>query len=376
MTAVRSAYEARLEAGGIDRDPAQEAVVDLLNDLAVRLETRRKPWFGTPDPVIGLYIWGGVGRGKSMLMDLFYSAVSVEKKRRVHFHDFMIETHAFINDWRGFSHRERKESGLRVRGAGEDPIPPAAARIAERTQLLCFDEFQVTDIADAMLLGRLYDALQARGVTMVATSNRHPDDLYKNGLNRQLFEPFIETLKATNTVHELAATRDYRLERLQSAPVYYTPLDADAATAMDAAWDRLTLSAEPQRSHLSVQGREVVIPCEAAGCARFSFADLCRKPLGAADYLAIARRFHTVLVDDVPVMTGDERNEAARFVKLIDALYEAKTKLVMSAAAKPDALYEAGDGSFEFQRTASRLHEMASKAYLEAERIGGEESAE
>ncbi|PWE18240.1 cell division protein ZapE [Marinicauda salina] len=302
----------------------------------------------------GLYLWGGVGTGKSLMMDLFFKAAPIRKKRRVHFHQFMLEMHERIA-----AQRETRD---------RDPLPVVAGDVAKQTRLLCFDELHVTDVADAMILGRLFEHLFEAGVVVVATSNRHPDDLYRNGLNRQLFEPFIELIKDRLAVMELDCGRDYRLENLESAPVYYAPLGAETEQAMDAAFARLTLGAQPRACTLAVQGREVEVPREAAGVARFAFEELCARPLGAADYLAIAKEFHTVMIDGVPVMGPAKRNEAARFVTLIDALYEVKTKLVMSADAEPDDLYREGDGAFEFQRTASRLMEMRTHDYLAAER--------
>ena len=367
-------YQAKLDGGQIEPDAGQAEVASLLDDLENRLENRKDGgWFSKPEAIKGLYLWGGVGRGKSMLMDLFFSTVQVEHKRRVHFHDFMQETHAFINDWKKLSSKDRRATGWAVKGGDDDPIPPAAKKIAATAELLCFDEFQVTDIADAMLLGRLFDHLLDRRVTVVATSNRHPDDLYKNGLNRQLFLPFIEHLKATHDIHEIRSERDYRLERLTSAPVYYSPLGPAADQAMQAAWDRLTTCAEPHQTHITVQGREVTIPAVAAGVVRMSFDELCNRPLGPADYLALARNFDNFLIENVPKLQPENRNAARRFVTLIDALYEAKTKVLISAEAEPNDLYVSGDGAFEFERTSSRLFEMQSEDYLAAERVVSED---
>jgi cell division protein ZapE len=280
----------------------------------------------------------------------------------------MLEIHAFIFEWRKLSQAERRKHPAHVRDAGDDPIAPTAKHVAEGAALLCFDEFHVNQIADAMILGRLFEQLFDRGVTVVATSNRKPSDLYRDGINRQLFVPFIKRLEDELDVIELKAARDYRLERLTSAPVYYSPLGREADAAMDAAFARLTAGVAATPDSLDVQGRKVKIPRQASGVARFTFEDLCTKPLGAADYLTIARHYHTVLIDHLPKMGLDQRTWAARFVTLIDALYESKTKLVMSAAAQPDDLYVAGDGAFEFQRTASRLHEMRSADYLGSER--------
>jgi cell division protein ZapE len=278
-------------------------------------------------------------------MDLFFEAAPVARKRRAHFHEFMLAQHAFL--------REARAGG----GERDELIARAARAVAEEARLLCFDELQVTDIADAMILGRLFERLFAEDVVIVATSNRPPDDLYRDGLNRQLFLPFIALLKDKLDVLELDAARDYRLEGLMAAPVYYEPLGPAADAAMDAAWARLTLGAAPHPVSLEVQGRKLMIARQAAGVARVRFAEMCERPLGAADYLEIAERFHTVLLDGAPRMSPAMREEAARFRILIDALYEAKAKLVMSADAPPGALYPAGDQSFEFERTASRLLE-------------------
>lgn len=375
MGNLAAAYDEKLASGKIEPDVAQAEIARMLDDLACRIETRgSRGWFSKPKPVKGLYLWGGVGRGKSMLMDLFFANSDIECKRRVHFHDFMQETHAFINEWKKMTSGQRRATGWTTKGGNDDPIPPAAKKIAASAELLCFDEFQVTDIADAMLLGRLFRYLLERDVVVVATSNRHPDDLYKNGINRQLFLPFIDLVKEALQVHEIRSDRDYRLERLTAAPVYYSPLGYAADKAMDDAWARLTSGAEPHGTHLTVQGRELRIPAAAAGVARLSFDQLCNRPLGPADYLTLARHFNTVLIDRVPVLVPDNRDAARRFVTLIDALYEARAKVLMSAEAEPDKLYKSGHGAFEFERTASRLYEMRSADYLGAEHAPEEDS--
>ncbi|MBR9824602.1 MAG: cell division protein ZapE [Alphaproteobacteria bacterium] len=365
-------WRQRVAAGSLTADADQERAAQRLTDLSERLKSWKpghKPLFGKPKPAPkGLYLYGGVGRGKSMLMDLFYEEASTEPRRRVHFHEFMQDVHHRIGEWRGLKPGERKRRKEYVKGAGDDPIPPVARAISRQARLLCFDEFQVTDIADAMILGRLFEALFEEGIVVVATSNRHPDELYKDGINRQLFLPFIAFLKSKQELFELDSGTDYRLRQLEAAPVYYCPLDVDADMAMDDAWERLTQGAHPQSCHIEVNGRVLDIEREAAGVARFTFKELCAQPLGPADYLAIASRFHTVLVERTPKLSPDKRNEAKRFVTLIDALYEAKTKLVMSADAEPQDLYPDGDGAFEFERTASRLIEMRSHDYLAAER--------
>tara|TARA_R110002033_G_scaffold87033_3_gene136988 strand:+ start:1696 stop:2838 length:1143 start_codon:yes stop_codon:yes gene_type:complete len=365
MISVLERYEARIAEGLIDADSVQAKAAARLDDLAHRLANKGKGgWFSKPAPVHGLYMWGGVGRGKSMLMDLFFEAAPVTPKRRVHFHEFMGGVHDMLGEWRKLDASERKRSEWRVKGAGDDPIAPAAKRIASGASLLCFDEFQVTQIADAMILSRLFEALFDEGVTVVATSNRHPDDLYTDGINRPLFLPFVDILKANCDVFELSSDRDYRLDRLSEAPVWYAPLGPEADAALDKAWHRLTLGATPQHCTLKVKGRKLEVSREAAGTARFTFEELCARPLGARDYHTIGAHFHTVFLENIPLLSPENRNEAARFVMLIDELYEAKVKLVASAAAEPDALYPSGDGSFEFQRTASRLHEMRSTEYF------------
>jgi cell division protein ZapE len=372
MGSVRARYDERVASGALTGDPAQAEAASRLDALALAIaKPPKRSLFGkAPDPVRGVYLWGGVGRGKSMLMDLFFAEAKIAPKRRVHFHEFMAEVHERLDVWRKMSEADRKRSPWRVKEAGDDPIAPVAKQIASEAHLLCFDEFQVTQIADAMILGRLFDAVFAHGVMVVATSNRTPDDLYKDGINRALFLPFIERLKARCEVVELASARDYRLDRLVEAPVWYAPLGAGSSAALDLAWARLTLGAEPKHCVLTIKGRKLDVSREAAGVARFTFEELCARPLGSLDYLAIAATFHTVILESIPLLTPDRRNEAARFVSLIDALYEARTKLVASAAAEPDRLYPDGDGAFEFQRTASRLFEMRSAAYMAEERRG------
>jgi cell division protein ZapE len=353
MGAVLAAYRARVAAGALSTDAAQESAAARLDALAAALKAwKPRGLFGKSATPRGLYLWGPVGRGKSMLMDMFFDAAPVKPKRRVHFHEFMLAQHAFMRE-------------ARKRGAEQDSLIADAARaVAGRARLLCFDEFAVTDIADAMILGRLFERLLALDVVVVATSNRPPADLYRNGLNRQLFLPFIAMLESALDVVEIAAARDYRLERLMAAPVYYAPLGPAAEDAMDKAWMRLTMGASPHPVTLDVQGRTLAIARTAAGCARVTFDELCARPLGAADYLELAERFHTVLLENVPRLTPAMREEAARFRTLVDALYEAKTKVVITADAAPQDLYPAGDQSFEFERTASRLMEMRSQAYL------------
>lgn len=342
----------RINEGVIREDAEQIAAAARLDTLLSNLSNRKKKnwFFRKPAAIKGLYLWGGVGRGKSMLMDWFYEAAPLKRKQRVHFHAFMIDVHHRINVWR-------------KTGDG-DPIKPVAEDIAKGAALLCFDEFHVTDIADAMILSRLFKALWENDVVVVATSNRAPDDLYKNGLNRSLFEPFIDLMKQHMVIHEFAGETDHRLRQLEAAPVYYTPLGPEADAGIEAAWQRLTGQATTNKTVLSVQGRELCLDQTAAGTARTSFFHLCERPLGAADYLRLAQAFQTLILENVPQMNRDSRNEAKRFVTLVDALYETRTKLIMSADAEPDELYLKGDGAFEFERTASRLMEMRSHDYL------------
>ncbi|WP_371396862.1 cell division protein ZapE [Fretibacter rubidus] len=356
--------QAKIKSGDLYEDDAQLSAARALDDVLSRLSddppsqnffTRR---WSAPK---GLYMWGGVGRGKSMLMDWFYEEAPIEHKSRVHFHGFMLDVHARINAWR----KDDSKDG--------DPIVPVARGIADASTLLCFDEFHVTDITDAMILSRLFEALWSRGVVVVATSNRAPDDLYKHGLNRPLFEPFIDMMPDHMIIHEFAGETDHRLRQLTAAPVYYTPLDAAARDGIDAAWARLTSGACERPTVLTVNARDVVLNRTAAGVVRTSFHRLCADTLGAADYLDLAHAFQTLILEDVPQMGPENRNEAKRFVTLIDALYETRTKLIMSAAVEPAALYQDGDGSFEFERTVSRLIEMRSEDYLAQASVMGED---
>lgn len=359
-------YRARVAAGDIAFDAAQAAAAEALETLHRRLarETEPRgvrallPGRSKAAPARGLYLFGGVGRGKSMLMDMFFASAPVAEKRRVHFHAFMQEIHGAIGEWRKLGETERKRRPHYVRGAGDDPIPPAAERVAQEARLLCFDEFQVEDPATAMILGRLFEQLFARGVLIVATSNRAPDDLYKDGLNRQLFLPFISLLKEHLDLLELNSGTDYRLRRLAGEPVYYT--GADAAARLGAAWAALTDGSKGQAMALDLGGRKLEI-LTAKGVARASFDHLCREPRGAPDYLALARAFPVVVIDGIPRLSREERNEMQRLVTLIDALYERKVKLFASAGAPPD---EIASGVPAFARAASRLAEMQSVDYL------------
>jgi cell division protein ZapE len=364
---LAAAYQARVAAGEIRPDPAQTKGLDALSRLESDLafaqpSSRLKALFRRPESLRGVYLVGPVGRGKSMLMDLFFETAQVEKKRRTHFHVFMGEVHRLIDAWRKGDTAARKARFGQSKG--DDPIAPVADVVAEQARLLCFDEFQVTDIADAMILGRLFEALFARGVTLVATSNRQPDELYKDGINRQLFLPFIDLLKSRVDVVEVAGAHDYRLDRLRAAGTWFSPNDPDNRRSFDTLWSEMLGAEAESGAELEVLGRRITLPRAAGGMVRSAFASLCSVALGPNDYVALAARFHTVFLEDVPKLTANRREEARRFVILIDALYEAKTRLIVLAEAEPTQLYPAGDGAFEFERTASRLQEMRSADWL------------
>jgi len=369
-TSIRDRYAALAAAGDIERDPGQDALVRRLFQLESRLANYRLArkssslgWMfasrehdaGLPK---GLYIFGEVGRGKTMLMDLFFAASPVVRKRRTHFHEFMIDVHERIHAWR----QQRKRGEIN----GEDPIAPVAAALASQAWLLCFDEFHVTDIADAMILGRLFRRLFEEGVVVVATSNVAPDELYRDGLNRALFLPFIALIEERMDVARLEARTDFRLEKLGDAPMWHVPADAAASRALDAAWRSLTGGRNGAAHELMVKGHVLRVPRASMEVARFEFHELCGQPLGAEDYLRIAHEFHTLVLDRIPVMDYAERNEAKRFIALIDTLYDNNVKVIASAAAEPPALYRASEGfeAQEFKRTASRLIEMGSREYL------------
>ena len=362
MASVADRYGELVEAGELKPDRDQEKAVQSLDRLAAELAQARRPGllaglFGKAEPrPRGIYLWGGVGRGKSMLMDLAFESIAVRPKRRVHFHEFMLEVHGRLRQER------TKEAG--------DPIPPVAAAIAEEARLLAFDEMVINNSADAMILSRLFSHLLDEGVTVITTSNRPPRDLYLGGLNRELFVPFIELLERELVVTPLNGPTDYRLQRLGGFPTWHVPNGSAATEALSAAFFRLTDYPPEDRAHVpsgDLQlggGRTLHVPKCLKGVAVFSFKRLCGEPRGAADYLAIARNFHTVIIVGIPRMGPENRNEAARFVTLVDALYEHKVKLLAGADAEPEHLYERGDGAFEFERTASRLIEMQSEDYL------------
>lgn len=359
-------YRARVAAGDIAFDEAQAAAAEMLETLHRRLEREGEPrgmrglltGRSKAAPARGLYLFGGVGRGKSMLMDMFFASAPVALKRRVHFHAFMQEIHGAIGEWRKLEEAERKRRPYHVRGAGDDPIPPVAERVAQEAQLLCFDEFLVEDPATAMILSRLFEQLFGRNVVIVATSNRAPDELYKDGLNRQLFLPFIALLKRHLDILELDSGTDYRLRRLAGEPVYY--IGEGARAKLDAAWAALTDGSKGQEMSLDLGGRKLDV-LTAKGVARASFDHLCREPRGPADYLALARAFPVLMIENIPHLAPEERNEAQRLLTLIDTLYERKVKLFCSAAAPADQI---ASGAPAFARAASRLAELQSADYL------------
>jgi len=348
MSAMRELYARGLDEGTIQPDPAQEAVLPEFDRIRDGLNQPVKRGFFSrkaPEPPRGLYLWGGVGRGKSMLMDLFAKSLDVPV-RRVHFHAFMQEVHDGM-------HRARQDKV-------DDALAPVVKAVAAEVKVLAFDEMQVTDIADAMIVGRLFEGLMDAGVVIVTTSNRHPDGLYKHGLQRERFLPFIALIKERLVVHELASKKDYRQDRLSGGQVYFTPVNAEARAQIADIWEDLT-GGDAEPLVLKVKGREVEIPAFRNGVARAGFHDLCGRMLGAADYLALAQAARVLVLENIPRLGRSNFNEAKRFVTLIDALYEAKVRLICSAADWPESLYVEGEGVFEFERTASRLREMMSE---------------
>lgn len=372
-------YRALLDAGTLREDTEQGRVAAALDKLHSAVRHYRPPAGNgvfvrlfrallqsgqRRNAPRGLYIHGAVGRGKSLLMDMFFESAEVECKRRVHFNTFMVETHKRLHEWRNMSAEEREQRPEFVREAGEDPIAPIAKRICNESWLICFDEFQVNDVADAMILGRLFEKLLDYGAVIVATSNCPPQRLYEGGLNRQLFLPFVSLIRERLDVFELDGGRDYRLQRMAGLHLYNTPLTSDAASAMDSAWEQLVNGAEAAPRTLQVFGRELHVPRAANGVARFSFDELCGRPLAAADYVALAENFHTLVLDEIPALHSNQANEARRFGLLIDTLYDERTKFICSAAVPPDSLFDSSGKNDWFKRTASRLHEMQSEEYL------------
>jgi cell division protein ZapE len=363
MTSTQDQYQALVSAGELKPDTDQAQAAAQLALIQRRLETAasetRSIWrylSKRPDPVRGIYLWGGVGRGKSMLMDLFFACTAIERKRRAHFHEFMLEIHQRLRGERA------KEKG--------DPIPPVVEALAQEAQLLAFDEMVVNNSADAMIMSRLFTGLIEAGVTIVTTSNRAPSDLYKDGLNREHFLPFIALIEARLDVVPLNGPQDYRLDRLSGVDMWHTPLGDAATGAVRDAFFKLTDYAPEDAAHVPSatleigDGRTLIVPKSLKGVGVFSFKRLCAEARGASDYLTIARHYHSVILVGIPKLGPEKRNEAARFVTLIDALYEYKVKLIVTADAEPDALYTHGDGRFEFERTVSRLMEMQSQDYL------------
>lgn len=355
MGAVLEAYDRRREAGDLKPDAAQRAVAAKLDALAISLaaSTPQSGLFGrlrkAQPPPRGLYIHGEVGRGKTMLMDLFYDAASVSPKRRVHFHAFMQDVHARL-------HAARQVHA-------QDAIAPVARDIAREARLLCLDEMQIADIADAMIVGRLFEGLLAQGTVIVTTSNLAPQELYRDGLNRQLFLPFIDLIGARLDVAALESPTDYRLGRVKAHETFLTPLSPENDARLQDLWERLTDTRQGQPMDLAVLGRSLRVPQAAAGCARFGFAELCEAALGPADYLALAANFRVLFVERIPALGPERRNEAKRFVLLIDTLYDGKVRLVATSAQPPEGISPAGDHAHEFGRTVSRLREMQSAAW-------------
>ena len=367
---IISKYNSLHTSGEIDFDEAQIEVIASLDQILAKLVDKEKTTsrgifsriFGNREnkriTLKGLYIWGAVGRGKTILMDMFYELCPIERKKRIHFHEFMTDVHARVHRYR--------QALKRGEVSEEDPIPPVAKELAADIEVLCFDEFSVTDIADAMILGRLFTQLFSLQVLVIATSNVEPSNLYTDGLNRSLFVPFIKLLETYVDIICLDSPTDYRLEKLGTNPVYLTPLNQETRKQMNSLWYRLTGTLEGNQEWIEIKGRKIEVPCAIFGAARFTFDDLCGNPNGAAEYLELARKYHTFFIDEVPDLDISKRNEAKRFITLIDTLYNNRTRVILSAQSKPENIYQANSGNevFEFQRTISRLREMQSSEYL------------
>ena len=359
MTALTDKYRAHIKDGILNHDPSQALAIEKLQLLSNRLTAYTPPdrtdifsYFtrNRGDVPKGLYIFGKVGRGKTLAMDMFFDTVLIKRKRRTHFHEFMLDVHRRI--------------ALARETSANDPIKVVAKSISAEAILLCFDELHVTDITDAMVLNRLFKKLINRGTIIVATSNAHPAELYKDGLNRQLFLPFIDLIQNNLEVFELDANRDFRLAKLASQNLYFSPLDEKSKARLDEVWISLTGMATGTIKEHNLNGRILHVPQAAMGAARFHFENLCGQPLGSEDYLTLAHAYHTIFIENVPVLAPEQRNEARRFINLIDTLYDNRVKLIISAEVEPDRLYTSGTGSDLFERTASRLIEMRSKEYL------------
>ncbi len=368
---VSDRLQALVASGELKPDPAQKAMAArfdrLLRDLHAQRPARKSSALGwlfasrkpeTVNAPKGLYLYGGVGRGKTMLMDMFFEQARVKRKRRAHFHEFMADVHDRIH-----KHRQKLKAGETKQA---DPVPPVAESLIEEARLLCFDEFSVTDIADAMILSRLFSELFQRGCILVATSNVEPDNLYKDGLNRGLFLPFVDLLKQYVEIVPLDSLTDYRLEKDSGLPVFRYPLGPEADMAMDAAWRREVAGKTVSAETIAFRGRSITVPQAVGRVARFSFTDLCERPLAAADYLEILSHYDTLFVDHIPFLGADKRNETKRFINLVDTVYDHRVRLFASAAAAPEALLATRKGTegFEFDRTVSRLIEIRSTEYL------------
>lgn len=372
MLTVSASYELLVNSGDVQTDPAQKNIAKSLDQVLDYIRNRRVSskssalgWLFAKrqkkETQKGLYIHGSVGRGKTMLMDMFYELVPAKRKKRIHFNDFMADVHNRIH-----AHRQKFQNG---ESREKDPIPPVASQLFADAWILCFDEFSVTDITDAMILSRLFEQLFSKGCILIATSNVEPVNLYKDGLSRELFLPFIDLLDDHVDVLSLDSPTDYRMEKTNQLPVYLTPLNEETRAKMDEAWSLVTAGKLVTDSYeIENKGRKIAVPASVTGCARFSFDDLCAKPLGASDYIAIAEVFNTIVLDDVPQLGNQKRNESKRFITLIDVLYDKKIRLFVSAEKLADELYEGerGTEAFEFARTASRLFEMQSAEYLES----------